>query len=54
MKTQVLLPCYSARLRRIVIPSAPRLSISRLLYPEGDDTDPESESGIIFRNVGIY
>jgi len=54
MKTQVLLPCYRAGLRRIVIPSDPLLSISRVLYPEGDDNDPESESGIIFRNVGIY
>ena len=54
MKVQVLLPRYSAGLRRIVILSTPRLSISRMLYPEGDDNDPESQSGIIFRNVGIY
>ena len=54
MKTQVLLPCYSAGLPRIVVPSVPRLSISRLLDPEGDDTDPESESGSIFRNVLVY
>jgi len=54
MKTRVLLPCYSAGLRRIVVPSVPRLSICRLVDPEGDGTDPESESGTIFRNVGIY
>jgi len=54
MKTQVLLPCYIAGLRRIVVPSEPLLSISILLYPECDDDDPVSESGSIFRNVGIY
>ena len=54
MKTRVLLPRYSARLRRFVVPSVLRLSISRLLYPEGDDDNPEPESGSIFRNVGIY
>jgi len=51
MKTQVLMPCYSAGLRRIV---AAGLRISRLLDPEYDGTVPESESGSIFRNVGIY
>ena len=53
MKTQVLLPCYSAGLRRVVVPSASGLRISRLLDPENDDTDPECESGSIFRNAGI-
>jgi hypothetical protein len=42
------------RLRKIEVPSGSGLSISRLLGPKNDGTDPEFESSSIFRNVAIY